>query len=318
MDIGMTLPGRGPLAEPESLGQLARRADELGFAYLAVPDHIVVPRTIDSRYPYSATGAFPGSASGSCLDQFSVLSFVAAMTRQARLVTSVTVIPHRGAVEQAKLVATIDVLSQGRMTLGVGAGWMREEFEALGVPSFDQRGRVTDEYLEVFKCLWTEEDPEFDGEFVQFRNISFLPKPVQDPHPPIWVGGESAPALRRTARYGDTWYPIGSNPHFPLDTIERFSARVARLGEIASEEGRDPASISLVYCATWANEGAVKLEGGGRHLLTGSAQDLQEDITALRNAGVVGLMLNSQVQLFLEEYLEMVLEELLEKKIPTY
>ena len=294
MDIGMTLPGRGPLAEPESLGQLARRADELGFAYLAVPDHIVVPRTIDSRYPYSATGAFPGSASGSCLDQFSVLSFVAAMTRQARLVTSVTVIPHRGAVEQAKLVATIDVLSQGRMTLGVGAGWMREEFEALGVPSFDQRGRVTDEYLEVFKCLWTEDDPEFDGEFVQFRNISFLPKPVQDPHPPIWVGGESAPALRRTARYGDTWYPIGSNPHFPLDTIERFSARVARLGEIASEEGRDPASISLVYCATWANEGAVKLEGGGRHLLTGSAQDLQEDITALRNAGVVGLMLNFQ------------------------
>ena len=171
---------------------------------------------------------------------------------------------------------------------------MREEFEALGVPSFDQRGRVTDEYLEVFKCLWAEDDPEFDGEFVQFRNISFLPKPVQDPHPPIWVGGESAPALRRTARYGDTWYPIGSNPHFPLDTIERFSARVARLGEIASEEGRDPTSISQVYCATRPNEGADKLEGGGRHLLTGSAQDLQEDITTLRNAGVVGLMLNFQ------------------------
>ena len=93
MDVGMTLPGRGPLAEPESLEQLSRRADELGFAYLAVPDHIVVPRSIDSRYPYSSTGDFPGSASGSCLDQFSVLSFVAAMTRQARLVTSVTVIP---------------------------------------------------------------------------------------------------------------------------------------------------------------------------------------------------------------------------------
>ena len=294
MDVGMTLPGRGPLAEPESLGKLSRRADELGFAYLAVPDHIAVPRSIDSRYPYSSTGDFPGSASGSCLDQFSVLSFVAAITRQARLVTSVTVIPHRGAVETAKLVATIDVLSQGRMTLGVGAGWMREEFEALGAPSFDQRGRVTDEYLQVFKCLWTEEAPEFDGEFVQFRNISFLPKPLQDPHPPIWVGGESAPALRRTARYGDAWYPIGSNPHFPLDTIERFTARVARLGEIASEEDRDPASISLVYCATWANEGAVKLDGGGRHLLTGSAQDLQEDMAALADAGVVGLMLNFQ------------------------
>ena len=110
----------------------------------------------------------------------------------------------------------------------------------------------------------------------------------------IWVGGESAPALRRTARYGDTWYPIGSNPHFPLDTIERFTARVARLGEIASEEDRDPASISLVYCATWANEGAVKLDGGGRHLLTGLVQDLQEDMAALADAGVVGLMLNFQ------------------------
>ena len=149
MDVGMTLPGRGPLAEPNSLEQLARRADELGFSHLAVPDHIVVPRTIDSRYPYSASGDFPGAASGSCLDQFSVLSFIAAVTTKAQLVTSVTVIPHRGALETAKLVATIDVLSAGRMTLGVGAGWMREEFDALGAPPFDRRGQVTDEYLSL-------------------------------------------------------------------------------------------------------------------------------------------------------------------------
>ncbi|MEE2803697.1 MAG: LLM class F420-dependent oxidoreductase [Pseudomonadota bacterium] len=294
MDIGMTLPGRGPLAEPNSLEQLARRADELGFSHLAVPDHIVVPRTIDSRYPYSASGDFPGAASGSCLDQFSVLSFIAAVTTKAQLVTSVTVIPHRGALETAKLVATIDVLSAGRMTLGVGAGWMREEFDALGAPPFDRRGQVTDEYIEAFKCLWTEDDPRFDGEFVRFQNISFLPKPLQRPHPPIWVGGESAPALRRTVRHGDTWYPIGSNPKFPLDTIERFKARVQRLHVIADEEKRDPASISLVYCTNWANQGAVALEGGARHLLTGSASNLKEDIAALKEAGVVGVVLNFQ------------------------
>ena len=149
MDIGMTIPTRGPLAEPDVIEQLARRAEELGGAYLAVPDHIVVPRKIDSRYPYSASGDFPGSDSGSCLDQFTVLTFLAAVTTTPRLVTSVTVIPHRGALESAKLVASIDVLSQGRMTLGVGAGWMREEFEALGAGSGRLQTRGSDARHEV-------------------------------------------------------------------------------------------------------------------------------------------------------------------------
>ena len=295
MNFGMTIPTRGPLAEPQTIEQLARRADQLGFAYLAVPDHIVVPRKIDSRYPYSPSGDFPGSESGSCLDQFSVLTFLAAVTTGPRLVTSVTVIPHRGALESAKLVATIDVLSHGRMTLGVGAGWMREEFEALGAPSFDQRGQVTDEYLEAFKILWAEDDPVFEGDFVRFRNISFLPKPVQKPHPPIWVGGESGPALRRTARYGDTWYPIGNNPRFPLGSIDRFAERVKRLGEIAAEEDRDPASISLVYCALWFDEHkTLTLDDGSRHLLSGSVEQIVEDVGALAETGVQGLMLNFQ------------------------
>ena len=295
MDIGMTIPTRGPLAEPESIGQLARRADELGFAYLAVPDHIVVPRRIDSRYPYSASGEFPGSASGFCFDQFSVLSFLAALTGKTRLVTSITVIPHRGAVETAKLVATIDVLSHGRMTLGVGAGWMREEFEALGAPPFDQRGRVTDEYLRAFKILWTEDDPAFEGEFVRFQNISFPPNPRQKPYPPIWIGGESGPALRRAARYGDTWYPIGNNPRYPLGSIGQFVSAVRRLGEIATEENRDPASISLVYCALWFDETkTLTLDDGSRQLLSGTVEQIAEDVAALAESGVQGLMLNFQ------------------------
>lgn len=192
MDVGLTIPTRGPLATPQGVEAFARRAGDLHYAHLAVPDHVVVPRSIDSRYPYSASGEFPGAASGACFDQFTLLAYVAAINTTARLLTSVTVIPHRGAVHTAKTVSTIDVLSQGRMILGVGAGWMKEEFEALGAPAFEERGRVTDEYLQVFKLLWTEDDPHFEGNHVRFANISFLPKPVQHP-PPAYLGGRRKP-----------------------------------------------------------------------------------------------------------------------------
>jgi alkanesulfonate monooxygenase SsuD/methylene tetrahydromethanopterin reductase-like flavin-dependent oxidoreductase (luciferase family) len=108
----------------------------------------------------------------------------------------------------AKALATIDVLSEGRVTAGCGAGWMDEEFKALGVPPFAERGKVTDEYLRIFKTLWTEDDPRFEGSYVHFKDITFLPKPVQKPHPPLWIGGES-PAARPRRRPGDAWYPIG-------------------------------------------------------------------------------------------------------------
>ena len=295
MDFGLTIPTRGPLATPESVTTLARRADDLGFANLAAPDHIVVPRRIDSTYPYSASGVWPGQASGDSFDQFTVLAFVAAVTRKARLVSSVTVVPHRGAVHTAKLVSTIDVLSNGRVTLGVGAGWMKEEFDALGAPPFAERGRVTDEYLEAFKILWTEDDPRLAGKFVNFANICFLPKPVQKPHPPIWVGGESPAAMRRAARYGNAWYPIGNNPRYPLDTPERFAAGAHRLRELAERNDRDPDTIALTYFCNWFDESkTVTLDGGRRMLLTGTAEQIANDISALGELGVRHLVFNFQ------------------------
>ena len=295
MDVGFTIPTRGPLASAEGVAALARRADELGYAHLAVPDHVVVPRSIDSRYPYSATGEFPGAASGACFDQFTLLAFVAALNSTARLLTSVTVIPHRGAVHTAKTVATIDVLSGGRMILGVGAGWMKEEFEALGAPPFEARGQVTDEYLQAFKLLWTEDDPRFDGEHVRFANISFLPKPVQKPHPPIWVGGESPAALRRTVRYGDTWFPIGNNPRHALDTVARFAQGCDNLRAVAEKHNRDPQSIGLAFFANWFDETkTLEAKNGERHLLTGNAEQVAEDIRGLADLGVTDLTLNFQ------------------------
>jgi probable F420-dependent oxidoreductase len=296
MDIGLTIPTRGPLATRDAIATLVRRAEELGLAHLSLSDHVVVPRSIESRYPYSESGAWPGAASGECLEQFTLLAHLAAISSKARLITAVAVIPYRGAVHTAKIAATIDVLSGGRMVLGAGAGWLKEEFEALGAPPFEERGRVTDEYLQAFKILWTEDDPRFEGRHVRFANISFLPKPVQKPHPPIWVGGESPPALRRTVGYGDAWFPIGNNPRHPLDTVARFKAGVEKLHQVAEQNGRDPKTIGLAYYAGWFDEAkpAVRLEGGERHIMTGSPAEIAEDITALGELGVTDFVLNFQ------------------------
>ncbi len=295
MDVGLTIPTRGPLATPDAIATLVRRAEALGFAHLSVSDHVVVPRSIGSRYPYSASGAWPGAASGECLEQFTLLAWLAAISSKARLITAVAVVPYRGAVHTAKIAATIDVLSAGRIVLGAGAGWLKEEFEALGAPPFEERGRVTDEWLQAFKMLWTEDDPRFEGRHVRFANVSFLPKPVQKPHPPIWVGGESPAALRRTVRYGDAWFPIGNNPRHPLDTVARLAEGIQRLRQAAEQNGRDPSSVGLAYYAGWFDETkTVQLDGGQRHLLTGSPAQIAEDIAALGELGVRDLVLNLQ------------------------
>jgi probable F420-dependent oxidoreductase len=295
MDVGLTIPTRGPLATREGIETMTRRAEELGFAHLSLSDHVVVPRKIDSRYPYSESGEWAGAASGDCFEQFTELAFLAAITAKVRLITGVAVIPYRGAVHTAKIAATIDVLSQGRMVLGVGAGWLREEFEALGSPPFEDRGRVTDEYLQAFKVLWTEDAPRFAGNHVQFDHVSFLPKPVQKPHPPIWVGGESPAALRRTARHGDAWFPIGNNPRHPLDTLAHFEQGVQRLHQSAEQHGRDPKSIGLAFYAGWFDETRTQsLESGERHIMTGSAAQVASDIDGLAALGVTDLVLNFQ------------------------
>ena len=292
MKIGLTLPMRGPLANAGDIRTLVERGEALGFDHLGVNDHIIVPKAIDSRYPYSATGAFPGSASGECLDLFALLAYVAAISSRARLVTAIAVVPHRGAVHTAKIVSTIDVLSGGRVVLGVGAGWMKEEFDALDIPPFEERGKVTDEYLQAMKVLWTEDDPAFKGDYVTFENISFLPKPVQKPHPPVWVGGESKAAMRRAVRLGDVWFPIANNPRHPLDTIARFKDGIGRLHRLAEAEGRDPQSIGLALFANWYDETRTgKTDDGKRQLLTGSAADIAGDIDALEELGVTDLLL---------------------------
>src|SRR2546423_9003976 len=252
MQFGFSAPVSGPLSKPDSLTRVVVEGEAMGYDYATISDHVVIPRDIEAKYPYSDTGEFPGRAGGDRHEQLTAVAFIAGKTSGLRLVTSVTVVPHRPAVLQAKMLATIDVLSNGRLTFGIGAGWMKEEFQALGVPPFPERGTVTDEYLDAFRELWTKDDPRFDGRYVKFADILFEPKPVQKPHPPIWVGGESGPALRRTARIGDAWYPIGTNPQHRLDSMKRFQAGVERLRRLTRGGERDACEMGpAIWVTRW-------------------------------------------------------------------
>ena len=286
MQIGCSAPTSGALTDPDSIARIATEAEMLGFDYVTVSDHLIIPTDIGSRYPYTDSGEFPSGARVDRHEQLMTAMFIAAKTSKLRIVTSVMVVPHRPPVLTAKLLATLDVLSKGRLTLGIGAGWMQEEFAAVGTPPFAERGAVTDETMMACKELWTSDDPSFDGKYVQFSNVVFQPKPVQRPIP-IWVGGESGPALRRTARYGDAWYPIGTNPAHPMDTLTRYKAGVAKLHALTEQAGRDPAAVALSYRVSSNPEAQPKgTVDGERKLFTGGAADFAGDIRALAAAGV--------------------------------
>ena len=289
MKYGFTLPGRGQLATPENLGIIARKGEELGFDALLTGDHILVPRNIASVYPYTEGGEFPGSPSGESMEQITLLSYIAGQTTKIRLVTSVLIVPHRNPLIAAKSLATLDVLSGGRLVVGVGVGWMREEFQALGLPPFEERGAVTDEYIRAFKVLWTEDNPSFEGKYISFDDISFLPKPVQKPHPPIWVGGESRPALRRTAELANGWYPLGSNPTFPMGTPEQLKAGLERLAQYARRFGRDPSEIETIY-RTHQFELKKESAGPDRLPFVGDADQIAGDIRRYQDMGVTSMV----------------------------
>jgi probable F420-dependent oxidoreductase len=287
MQFGFNAPSAGPLCAPEALARIAQAGEALGFDYLTLSDHVVIPNAIASRYPYTESGEFPSGATAARHEQLIEMAWVAAKTSRIRLVTSVLVVPHRPAVLAAKQLSTIDVLSGGRVTVGIGAGWCEEEFVALGTPPFAERGLVTDEYVAAFKALWTQPNPRFEGKYVRFGDLAFDHKPVQRPHPPIWVGGESGPAMRRAARMGDAWYPIGTNPAFPLDSIELVEGGIAKLRRMAVVAGRAADAVGVVFRIQGYGPGVpARASDGGRRLFSGAMADVVGDIRRLAGLGV--------------------------------
>ncbi|MDP6550345.1 MAG: LLM class F420-dependent oxidoreductase [Dehalococcoidia bacterium] len=286
MKYGFYTPNSGIVGgRPDALATVARQGDQLGFDYMVFPDHVVQPRGITSLYPYTVKGDFAGEkrGGGEWLEQLVALGFLAAVTERIRLVTSVMIVPHRPAMLCAKMLATVDVLSQGRLIVGVGVGWMEEEFVALDAPPFAKRGAVTNEYLRAFIELWTNDNPAFEGEFVRFSNLTFLPKPVQKPHPPIWVGGQSRPAIRRAAQLGNAWHPVGATPATPLEP-EQLVKDMATLRVFAERAGRDPAEIEVALKAPIYDPDTTSI--GGRRRFSGTADDVRRDIETYTELGV--------------------------------
>ena len=164
---------------------------------------------------------------------------------------------------------------------------MREEFEAVEAPPYEERGAVSDEYIEAFKELWTSEAPSFEGKYCRFSDISFLPKPVQKPHPPIWIGGESPPAVRRAARLGDAWFPIGSNPQFPVGTKAQLAEYISRLGRYAEDVDRSPSDIDVAYSVSGYNPREAEFTTyGDRKPFTGTPRQISDDIKSFEELGV--------------------------------
>ena len=281
MRYGFYLPTRGRTATPEALQTLVQRGEALGFHSVVIADHVVFPVRIASKYPYTVSGVFPGG--GDTLEQLTLATFVAAHTQRLRIVTSVMILPHRHPVLAAKMLATLDVLSRGRLTVGVGVGWLREEFEALGAPDFDRRGAASDEVLTIFKTLWSGSPASFAGTFFRFEELRCLPAPVQKPHPPIWIGGHSRAALRRVARHGDGWHPVGANPASMLGPAE-LRTLLTELSRLMEAERRDPAALTIAYKAPLYDVDAGA--DGGRRPFSGSDAQVREDIATYAALGV--------------------------------
>ena len=289
MEYGFYLPNSGAGAEPDALANIAKQGDRLGFYCMVMPDHILHPNQVDSTYPYSLTGdilAAGQSGDGEWPEQITTLAYLAGVTERIRLVTSVMIIPYRNPILTAKMLSTLDMLSKGRLILGAGVGWMEEEFELLDAPPFAERGAVTNEYLRAFIELWTKDNPKFEGKYVNFSDITFLPKPVQKPYPPIWIGGQSKPAIRRAAQIGDCWHPVGAIPAAPLEP-EELAENLVLLRNYADKAGRDPSTIQVSVKAPLYDSGD---SSGPRRRFTGSADAVRQDVQTYSDVGVTHLI----------------------------
>jgi probable F420-dependent oxidoreductase len=290
--VGIHVMMRGLMGSRQGTITVAREAERLGFSHIGINDHVVVPNDVNSRYPYTDHGQWPGKAFGECLEMLTTMAFIAGATERIRILSSVMIVPYRPAVLTAKMIATADVLSEGRLIIGCGVGWMPEEFEALHSPPFKQRGAATDEFLAAFNELWTSDKPAFQGKYAQFRDITFEPKPMQKPRPPIWIGGESMVALKRAAVVGDGWYPASNNPQRRLDTPERLRSDIQNLHRLCEEGRRDPSTMNVGLLILWPVSWKVETgDDGGRKLLTGTSSQMADDLRALRAAGVNHLSL---------------------------
>jgi len=251
MKIGI-IPINVGIFDPEQVSTLAQKCEEVGAESVWTFEHAIVPVDYESRYPYSPKGKMPATPEPPFIDPLIALTYAAAVTSKIRLATGVNILPQANPLMLAKQVASIDFLSSGRMMLGVGIGWLKEEFDALGVP-WERRGARYNDYVEAMKKVWSGEVVEHQSDFVNWSNFKSYPLPVQKPHPPIIVGGTSKNALKRVAELGDGWFA-------PSAGAENLAPMLEKLKSAAKEAGRDYDSIEVTATWDYAREGGDSLK----------------------------------------------------------
>lgn len=243
MKFGIMFASTGPFASAEGAAAIATAADRCGIESIWSVEHVVIPDGYQSAYPYSSSGKIPGAEDADIPDPLIWLAYAAALTTEVRLATGILIVPQRNPVVLAKECATLDKLSNGRFDLGIGVGWLEEEFNALGLP-FAQRGKRTDDYVAAMRALWTQEKASYDGEFASFDAAIQRPQPVQPGGVPIVVGGHSKAAARRAGRLGDGFFPISATEEELVDLLELMK-------ETAAEHGRDGDAITITV-GSWS------------------------------------------------------------------
>jgi probable F420-dependent oxidoreductase len=263
---------------------VARKAEEVGIESVWMPDHLVLPLETASTYPYSADGRAPLPPHTPVMDPLMTLAYLAGATSTVRFGIAVYILPLRNLIVTARNLVTLDVISRGRLLFGTGVGWMREEYDIAGA-DWEHRGAVMDEYVRALRVLWTDEEPEFHGEHLDFGPLYFDPKPVHPGGPPIIIGGESLPALRRAATLGDGWIGVGHTPESAAEMVSRIDELRARAGRadepfevtvngrvtsVADAERYEAAGVQRVVVTPWSTprEASEKLEEFGERVIS--------------------------------------------------
>jgi probable F420-dependent oxidoreductase len=288
--FGVSLPTIG-MGDHQAIRLVAEQVEASGLDSVWAADHIVLPTGDTSPYPYADDGEFLIPPGMPFMDQFTSLAYVAGITSRITLGTAVTLLPLRHPLDVAKTVATLDVLSRGRVALGVAAGWLEEEFRALGL-DFSARGRMLDEGIEVLREIWTQPEASYHGAFYDFQGMAAYPQPTQKPHPPIWVGGHAPAVMRRAARYGDMWLP----PLFhttPADLAERYE----RVREMAEAHGRNREAVGLALRVLVDLREEPDAAGAQkRGAVIGPPERLAETLAADQEAGVAHFVMLPQAR----------------------
>ena len=282
MKFGVYLYPPGGSGNSDDLVRLALGAERMQFDSVWLGDHVVWPAEFDpTPHRSNVGGRTPVQAvvKSNVFEPLTTLAFLAAKVERINLGVGVLVAPYRNPILCAKMLAMLDVLSGGRLIVGVGAGWLREEFTLLGAPAYEQRGDVTDEYLQSFIELWTAQEPRFEGRFGRFDGVELNPKPVQKPHPPIWIGGNGTPAMRRAARFGSGWMPLHQSP-------AAMAAKTRQLREFAEAGKRDSKELGVALGCRFRFA-----DGAGHFIpdpdsLTGTKEQVIDQLRRYREAGV--------------------------------